>query len=68
LGKNLTVRTVPDVTWVRGFDARVMHAAFDLPDSWKVVAIMPMGYPAEGTKPSNWHFRRKSVEELCQVI
>lgn len=55
-------------TWVRGFDARVMHAAFNLPATWKVVALMPMGYPAENARPSNWHFRRKPLEELCQFL
>ena len=30
--------------------------------------LMPMGYPAENAKPSSWHFRRKSLEELCQVL
>ena len=52
-------------TWVRGFDARVMHAAFGLPATWKVVALMPMGYPAENARPSNWHFRRQPIENLC---
>ena len=55
-------------TWVRGFDARVMHAAFGLPATWKVVALMPMGYPAENARPSNWHFRRQPIENLCQFI
>lgn len=55
-------------TWVRGFDERIMRAAFDLPPTWKVVAMMPMGYPAENARPSSWHFRRKAIEELCQFI
>lgn len=55
-------------TWVRGFDERVMRQAFGIPATWKVVAMMPMGYPADNAKPSNWHFRRKSLEEICQVL
>lgn len=55
-------------TWVRGFDERVVRQVFGIPAAWKIVAMMPMGYPAENAKPSNWHFRRKSVEELCQVL
>ncbi len=55
-------------TWVRGFDERVVRRAFNIPSTWKIVAMMPMGYPADSAKPSNWHFRRKSIEELCQVL
>ena len=55
-------------TWVRGFDERVMRRALGIPSTWKIVAMMPMGYPAENAKPSSWHFRRKSLEELCQVL
>lgn len=55
-------------TWVRGFDERVMRAAFNVPDSWKIVAMMPMGYPADNARPSNWHFARKPVEETCAFI
>ncbi len=55
-------------TWVRGFDERVMRAAFNVPDTWRIVAMMPMGYPAENARPSNWHFARKPVEETCVFI
>ena len=47
--------------------ARILEA-FGIPATWKIVAMMPMGYPAETAKPSSWHFRRKSLEELCQVL
>ena len=30
-------------TWMRGFDERVMRAAFNVPDTWKIVAMMPIG-------------------------
>ena len=55
-------------TWVRGFDERIMKRAFNLPPTWKVVAMMPMGYPAETAHPSNWHFARKSTEELYRFL
>ena len=55
-------------TWVRGFDERVMRQAFGLPPTWKMVAMMPMGYPAENARPSNWHFTRKSTQELYRFI
>lgn len=55
-------------TWVRGFDERIMRRAFNLPPTWKVVAMMPMGYPAETAHPSSWHFARKSTEELYRFL
>ena len=55
-------------TWVRGFDECIMRQAFGLPPTWKVVALMPLGYPAENARPSNWHFRRKQIQELCQFL
>lgn len=54
--------------WVRGFDERVVRRVFNLPDSWKVVAMMPMGYPAENARPSNWHFTRKNTEDLYRFL
>ena len=55
-------------TWVRGFDERIMRQAFNIPPAWKVVAMMPMGYPAENARPSKWHFNRKSAEELYRFM
>lgn len=55
-------------TWVRGFDERIMRQAFNLPDTWHVVAMMPMGYPSEKARPSGWHFKRKAAEELYRFI
>ena len=55
-------------TWVRGFDERIMREAFCIPDTWKIVSMMPMGYPAENAKPSSWHFRRKKDEDLYRFI
>ena len=55
-------------TWVRGFDERVLRDVFDLPATWKVVALMPMGYPDEIARPSRWHFKRKENEELYRFL
>ena len=55
-------------TWVRGFDERIFHREFGLPETWKIVAMMPMGYPAENAKPSGWHFKRKAAEELYRFV
>ena len=48
--------------------ARELAKTFDLPANLRPVALMPMGYPAEKAKPSNWHWRRKSAEELYRFV
>jgi len=55
-------------TWVRGFDERVVRQVFGIPFTWKIVSMMPIGYPAKNAKPSSWYFRRKGIDELCQVL
>ena len=55
-------------TWVRGYDERVIHEAFDLPASWEVVAMLPMGYPADNARPSNWHYSRFPVGKTCMFL
>ena len=36
---------------------------FDLPKNHIPVMMFAMGYPSDKTKPSPWHFQRKSIEE-----
>ena len=47
--------------------ARILEA-FGIPTTWKIVAMMPMGYPADNAHPSNWHFVRKANEELYRFL
>jgi len=48
--------------WVCAFDAEKCHEALNLPDNLEVVALLPLGYPAEGsTVPEK---RRKSLDEI----
>lgn len=55
-------------TWVRGFDERIMRKEFNIPSTWKIVAMMPMGYPSDNAHPSRWHFNRKDADELYTFI
>ena len=32
------------------------------------VAILPIGYPKEGTKPSESHFKRKDIKEMVEYL
>lgn len=54
--------------WVGNFDPAEVVKAFSLPDSLQVVAILPLGYPKEGTKPSERHFLRKDLHETVQFL
>lgn len=50
--------------WVRGFDENQVKEVFELPDNLVPVAILDLGYPAEGSHP--WpgaHENRRPLEE-----
>ena len=55
--------------WCRGFDANKMHDALGLPENMQIVAMLPIGYPAEGVKPvKGWHDSRKPLEETVKYL
>ncbi len=55
--------------WVRDFDKYKMIEAFNLPESAEPVALMPIGYAAEGAKPAKgWHDKRKTLDELVKYL
>ena len=49
--------------WVCWFDTQQTKEAFGIPESQEVFALLPLGYPAEGSKPSAMHDSRKALEE-----
>ncbi len=46
--------------WIGAFDEKSVKESLKIPDKWKVVALLTLGYPAEEPKPRN----KKSLEEL----
>lgn len=55
--------------WIRGFDKNVISQSLKLPSGLKPIAIMPMGYPSEKSKPvKGWHDSRLALEEFVQVL
>lgn len=42
--------------------------AFALPESERPVLLLPIGYPAEGSAPSDRHAKRKDLRELVKFI
>lgn len=46
--------------WICNFDADVCRNLFDLAHSEEIIAIIPIGYPADAEKPKN----RKTLEQI----
>ena len=46
--------------WIGGFTQEPLKAALNIPDEYDVVALTPLGYPAEEGRPRN----RKPLEEV----
>jgi len=51
-------------TWVGWFDAPKMQELFPEMQGHELIAIFPVGYPAEGAKPSVRHEDRRQVSEV----
>lgn len=46
--------------WIGAFDEKKVKESLKIPDKWKVVALITLGYPAEVPKPR----KKKAFEEL----
>lgn len=49
--------------WVDWFDAALLRQLLALPEEFAPVCLMPLGYPAAGSRPSRLHASRKPLEE-----
>lgn len=52
-------------TWVGAFDPIKAKEIYNIPENYEVVAILPIGYPAEDAHPSRLHLDRKPIEEIA---
>ena len=55
-------------TYVGMFDPEKLHAAFPELEGLMPIALLPLGYPAEGTHPSRLHADRKPLDELVKYL
>ena len=55
-------------TWVGHFDAPAVHEAFPETEGCDLVALFPIGYPADDAEPAAMHFDRRSLEELVSRV
>ena len=49
-------------TWVGGFSHQKARELFQIPDFLVPVAMLPIGYPADGVLPHPWHFKRFDMD------
>ena len=57
-----------DTTWVGHFDAPAVHEAFPETEGYDLVALFPIGYPADGAEPAAKHFERRGASELVTRV
>ena len=55
-------------TWVGYFDAPKLQEIFPEMNNYDLIAIFPIGYPADDAKPSNRHEERKNFSEIVTEI
>ena len=54
--------------WVCWFDTELTKKTFQIPENQEVYALLPLGYPAEASKPSAMHDSRKALEETVVTL
>lgn len=54
--------------WVGSFDPALLKAILPDADTYELVAIINVGYPAENSKPSLMHGVRKALEEFVTIV
>ena len=54
--------------WVNYFAPTQVKEAFQLPDNEDVVLLIPIGYPAEASRPSAKHFASKALDDVVRYL
>lgn len=55
-------------TYVGAFEPEKLLAAFPEMAGLRPIAMLPLGYPAEGAHPSRFHTERRPLEELVRYL
>ena len=55
-------------TWIGMFDAPKAAELFPDMKGWDMVALFPIGWPADDAMPSERHELRKSVDEMVKYL
>lgn len=54
--------------WVGYFNPDLVARAFNLPENEQIIAILPIGYPAEDSKPAKGHYASKTLNEMVKYL
>ncbi|MBR2284608.1 MAG: nitroreductase family protein [Ruminococcus sp.] len=54
--------------WVNHFSHAKLRELFDIPETYRPVLLMPIGYPAEDSVPSERHSAAKDISETVKYI
>lgn len=54
--------------WARGYDSQKIYDAFPEIKNLELVCLLDIGYPAEGSAPSERHFMRKELSETTAEL
>lgn len=54
--------------WVGYFDPEKIRKAFSIPENEKIVAILPLGYPAEDSVPAAGHSKFRPMDEMVTYL
>lgn len=55
-------------TWVGHFDAPLLKLLYPEMKDYNLIALFPIGYATEDAQPSERHFKRKSREEILEIL
>ena len=53
---------------VRSFQTEELKKLFNIPENIIPVALLPIGYPKEGAKPTPSHTKKKPIEEMVEYL
>ena len=54
--------------YVRHFQTEELKKLFNIPENIVPVALLPLGYPQEGVKPTPSHLKKKSLDEMVEYL
>ncbi len=54
--------------WIRGFNSKIASEVFKLPQNIIPAMFLALGYPSEKSKPGDWHFQRKPINEIVTEL
>lgn len=55
-------------TWVGHFDENILKQEFPQMNNYTIVAIFPVGYPAEDVSVSPMHYQSKSEADVVELV